>query len=195
MARHGIFLLAAALAASGCANSPISREYRAYAERDNVSFQSALLDPEAHAGRAVAWGGVILETINRPGGTELVVLHAPLDESQRPVGQLRSQGRFIARTPRFLDPANFSPGRRVTVAGEVLGKQVLPVGEAQYRHPVVRIRQIYIWPWNSHFPAPDREAPAGRHRQSALPQETEEDLLWEDPPLQTFGAAPSLGRW
>jgi outer membrane lipoprotein len=46
----------------------------------------------------------------------------------------------------FLDAAIYSEGREVTVAGEVKGKRVLPLGEIQYAYPLISIKELYLWP-------------------------------------------------
>ena len=57
-----------------------------------------------------------------------------------------SEGRFIIQTPGFLDPAIYSPGRKLTVAGTVAGKEVRPLGEIEYTYPIIEKRELYLWP-------------------------------------------------
>ena len=57
-----------------------------------------------------------------------------------------SGGRFLVIAPGFLYPANYRPGRKVTVAGVVEGTEIHPLGEAQYTYPVISKRELYLWP-------------------------------------------------
>ncbi len=69
------------------------------------------------------WGREIVETINLKDGTTLiVVLQRPLDWLEEPKIQ-RSEGRFIILVGGYVDPYVFGRGRRITVAGEILGKK------------------------------------------------------------------------
>ncbi len=130
---------------AGC--SPvISSEFRKEA-RNDLTFSMAFSDPTAYTGSVVIWGGVIIGIMNRPDGTTLAVLETPLSYRERPEGSEQSQGRFIAETPQFLDPAVFSSGRKVTIAGTITGKETRPLGKAKvpYIYPVIRIKQIHLW--------------------------------------------------
>jgi outer membrane lipoprotein len=129
-------------AASGC--SPIAREHREAAVRD-VPFGTVLADPEAYKGKIFIWGGWIVETANRPEGTELVVLQAPLDSGDEPREAARTQGRFLAKTAQFLDPALYCRGRRLTVAGELAGRETRKLDQAEYAYPVLTARQLHLW--------------------------------------------------
>lgn len=127
----------------GCAH-PISSKTRALAREDIVLTEVAQ-DPDRYQGEVVIWGGVIVETENRADGTTLIIMEAPLNSQGVPEDMELSRGRFLARTEGFLDPALYSPGRKVTVAGRVVGKEVRPVGEVPYQYPVVSIVEIRLW--------------------------------------------------
>ncbi len=127
---------------SGC--SPISRELRSHADR-TLSFHQVFKDPEAHKNKIVIWGGENIETINQKDGTTLiVVLQRPLDWTEEPKFQ-RSEGRFIILVEGYVDPYVFRRGRRITVAGEILGKKITRLGELEYPYPLLRSKQIYLW--------------------------------------------------
>ncbi len=128
---------------SGCSHV-ISQEMRAKA-REDLEFTMVLADPERYHGETVIWGGVILETENKAEGTTLVILETPLDWEGAPRHAEFSRGRFLARTGSFLDQAVYSQGRKVTVAGEVAGREVRRVGDLSYGYPVVWIREIHLW--------------------------------------------------
>jgi outer membrane lipoprotein len=129
--------------ASGCAY-PISRELREEANKD-LTFSMVLQKPTAYVGSIVIWGGEIIWTTNSENGTEFLVLNIPLDYKGMPEGAEHSRGRFIAKSPQFLDPALYKTGRKITVAGEIVGKETRPLGKTQYTYPVVRVRELHLW--------------------------------------------------
>jgi outer membrane lipoprotein len=135
----GLFLL---ILSSGCA--PISKDLRVQADR-TLSFQQVSKNPEAVKGKIVIWGGEIIETINQKDGTTLiVVLQRPLDWMEEPKFQ-RSEGRFIILVEGYVDPYVFKRGRRITIAGEIVGRKVMRVGELEYPYPLLQSKQLYLW--------------------------------------------------
>ena len=136
---------------SGCA--PISKELRAQADR-TLTFQQVFQNPEAYKGKIVIWGGEIIETINQKDGTTfIVVLQRPLDWMQEPKIE-RSGGRFIILVEGYVDPYVFKRGRRITVAGEILGRKVMRLGELEYPYPLLRSKQLYLWGEHYYYPYP-----------------------------------------
>ena len=99
-----------------------------------------------HVGQAVRWGGVIIAT--RPDNAEtcLEILSRPLDSSLRPINSDRSQGRFVACKPEFLDPEVFARGREVSITGELTRLDTRKVGEFDYRYPILETDVLYLWP-------------------------------------------------
>jgi outer membrane lipoprotein len=84
--------------------------------------------------------------------TELEVLQRPLDGYEKPLAVDRSDGRFIARCDRYLDPAVYTQGRDVTIAGKVLGSQTGTVGESSYVYPLLSCLEIRLWPQTVYAP-------------------------------------------
>ena len=128
----------------GC-GYPISKNLRQEAQK-NLSFSMVFEDPMAYKGTIVIWGGKIIKTLNRKQGTEILVLQIPLNWRERPEEDDSSRGRFIAKSSGYLDAAVYAAGRKITVAGEVVGKEIWPVGEIEYTYPVVTIKEIHLWP-------------------------------------------------
>ena len=102
--------------------------------------------PSAFIGKYVLLGGEIIETRIATDVTTIMVLALRLDYEKRPLTSTESGGRFIVRQPTFLDPAIYRPGRKVTVAGVVVGEKAMPLGEITYRYPVIENRELYLWP-------------------------------------------------
>lgn len=132
------------LLASACVH-PISKQLRNEAQKDKISFTTVLADPATGKGKTVLWGGRIVEATNLKEGTEIIVLETPLDFLGQPDSAETSRGRFIARSPEFLDPAIYSQDRKITLAGEVAGAEEKALGETTYRYPVIIIRELYLW--------------------------------------------------
>jgi outer membrane lipoprotein len=133
----GPFLLCAALLA-GCAGASTRGE----AEPGPAA---AVADPARFQGQRVQWGGQIVAVHNLRNRTELEVLAFPLSSGGRPASGRTPQGRFIAVRAGFLEPADFSPGRLVTVSGTVGPPREGSVGEARYRFATVSAEDLRLW--------------------------------------------------
>jgi outer membrane lipoprotein len=142
------FFLLAALAA--CA--PISQDIRRQADA-SAPFSEIQKNPDKYRGMIVIWGGVIIETMNLKESTVIKVMQTALDIQERPTDLDRSQGRFIIRVDRFLDPDIFKKGRQVTVGGEIAGSEIQPIGEIQYTYPVVQAKELKLWEQPVPYPA------------------------------------------
>ena len=111
----------------------------------NLGFSAVQKDPSAFIGKTVLWGGIIIETINRSHETVIKVRQTELDYQTRHTNLDRSQGRFLIQYGGFLDPAIYKEGREITAAGEISGKESLPLGNFQYTYPVLKAKEIYLW--------------------------------------------------
>ncbi len=129
---------------SGCTHV-ISKQMLNEVDR-NATFAQVVKAPDAYRGKTVLFGGDIIETKNFGDKSQIVVLQHPLDSRDRPVAGDISEGRFIILTAGFLDPAIYSPGRQITVAGKVAGKEKHPMGEIEYTYPVIEKQGFYLWP-------------------------------------------------
>jgi len=129
---------------SGCAHV-ISKDLRDKADRA-LTFKQVLQDPNAYIDKITLWGGEIIQTINQKDGTTLVeVFQRPLGWREEPKLTQPSEGRFLALAEKYLDPYLFRRGRKVTVAGKILGAKMRPLGEMDYRYPLLLGEQIYLW--------------------------------------------------
>ncbi len=137
-----LVILLAVGSAISCA--PLSREIMDRVDT-TLTFQDIQKNPDAYRGKTVLWGGVIVETNNKQQETLIKVRQTELDYQKRPIHLDRSLGRFLIRQPGFLDPAIYSAGREITVAGEVAGKEVQPLGNSQYAYPTVAAKELYLW--------------------------------------------------
>ena len=135
--------LALFLFVSGCAPI-ISKELRSRVERE-ITFPEVLKNPDAYKGKVVIWGGVIIGAKNAKEGTLIEILQKPSDSRGRPKDVDQSHGRFLALYDGYLDVAIYSHGREVTVAGEIKGERILPLGEIEYSYPLISVKEINLW--------------------------------------------------
>ena len=112
---------------------------------ETITFERILANPDAYKGKIVLLGGTIVKTINLPDETLIEVVQQPLDRRNMPINAEASKGRFIIVFKEFKDPAIFSPGRLITVAGEVIGSQTRPLGETNYKYPLLTPKEYYLW--------------------------------------------------
>jgi len=134
----------ATLAVAGCA-AVISQDTLETVDKE-IRFEQVLENPDAYRGKVVLLGGEIIKTENVPDKTVITVLQRSLGYNQKPDSEGESKGRFIVSTPDFLDPAIYRPGRKITVVGSVMGKEVRPLGELEYVYPVIEKKELHIWP-------------------------------------------------
>ncbi len=121
----------------------VSKELRGKAGR-GITPSLLLNDPDVYKGKFVILGGVIASSINTQEGTYIEVVQKPLDYQGRPEYTDLSLGRFLILYEGYLDTAIFFKGREVTVAGEVMGKKVRPLGEINYPSLLIKSREIYL---------------------------------------------------
>jgi outer membrane lipoprotein len=140
-----VLIMAASLtmALSGCV-SPISLQVRQEAAKD-LSFKEVLSNAGAYAGKVVIWQGVIVKTALNENRSDLYVSETPSEFSGRPRGAEYSEGEFIARTYQILDLKTYTPGRKVTVAGEITGQQLGTYQGSPYAFPVIRVKELHLW--------------------------------------------------
>ena len=129
---------------SGCAHV-ISEDLRNNVD-PSLTFGQVIQNPIAYKGKTVVWGGEIVETFNQKNGTtEVEVLQIPLGSRGAPKAANASEGRFLILADKYLDPELYQKGRRITVAGEILGERIKPLGEMDYRYPLISTKQIHLW--------------------------------------------------
>jgi outer membrane lipoprotein len=141
MKRYLILLVIIPLV-SGCAHV-VSEELRDKAEK-TVPVSELFRNPGAYRGMIFILGGNIISSRNSPEGTYFEVLEKPLDYRGRPRYTDISRGRFLVLHEGYLDPAIFSPGREITVAGEVLGTRVQALEQIDYAYLFLRSRGLYL---------------------------------------------------
>jgi outer membrane lipoprotein len=138
-------LVLVAIVVAGCAASPFPEDLTRSADRA-LTLRELRSDPTAHVGARVILGGEVLATTPKAGETEVEVLSRTLRAGDVPERGDSTNGRFLVRTPEFLDPAIYAPGRRLTVLGTVAGRSERRVGDLPYDYPVITAERIKLWP-------------------------------------------------
>ena len=106
-------------------------------------FRLIRIDP---SGRWSLLGGQIIATSVKKEETWVEVIEKPLDRKDKPKDTSISHGRFLILFKGFMDPAIYAPGRKITVAGEVQGRKILPINnEVPYSYPVITPKEHHIW--------------------------------------------------
>ncbi len=137
-------MLGLVLILSGCAHV-VSKDLRARTD-PTVTFGQVIQNPQAYIGKYVVWGGEVIQTINQKDGTTLIeVFQRPIGWGDEPQRTSLSQGRFLVLADKYLDPYVYTKGRLITAAGPIEGEQTRPIGEMEYRYPVVRGDEIHTW--------------------------------------------------
>ena len=134
-----------AFSLAGCASAPFPDETLRGVDR-SLRLDALRSRPAASRGARVMLGGQIIATVPKPGATEIEILSRRLRDSGAPESGDRSDGRFLARTAEFLDPAIYAPGRRLTVLGTVKGTEERPIGTVPYTYVVVEAERLKLWP-------------------------------------------------
>jgi len=147
-----IVLILLTLIGAGCA-PVISHEVLREVDKD-LPFRAVLADPDNYKGRRILLGGKIIETIPLPNKTRMFVLQYPLGFRDKPFTDSGHEGRFIVEATGFLDPVVYGAGRKITVAGILEGKEVLPLGEITYTYPLVVGMELYLWPLEDAYTVP-----------------------------------------
>lgn len=139
-----VILIMLLLPMAGCA-PVISKQVREQVKPD-TTFTAVLNDAERYQGQMIVLSGVIVDAKNTKEGTLLQVLQRPAGFRGQPKDVDKTEGRFLALDNRYLDVYVYAKGREVTVAGEVLGKRTLPLDTTDYTYPLIRVKELYLWP-------------------------------------------------
>ncbi|CCQ91826.1 putative Uncharacterized lipoprotein yeaY [Nitrospina gracilis 3/211] len=134
--------------AFGCAH-PISGSLR---EQTNMEFslQRIMQRPEHFTGEKVVLGGIIVQTRNYKGWSEVEIIEVPLTWTGRLDDRDESSGRVILRYEGFLEPEIYSKDREITVGGTVTGSKTGTIDNAEYKYVVVSVEELRLWEKNEY---------------------------------------------
>lgn len=145
-----IILVLALGAIISCAHV-ISREMRDAAAPE-LNSDLLFRDPDAYKGLIVILGGVIISSKNMDEGTYIEVLQNPIDSRGRPKKTDVSFGRFLIFYEGYLDTVIYAPSRKITVAGEVLGKRMGLLGDLRYPYLLIKSEELHIFKSGKNYP-------------------------------------------
>jgi outer membrane lipoprotein len=146
MRRYSFLVISAILAAmlgTGSAHV-ISEELRRQVP-PGLTFKEVMRGPAKYQGSTVLWAGAIIRSTNTKEGTLIEVLEKPLGHRGQPKDVDVSEGRFLILHPEYLDTAIYAQEREITVAGTVIETRTLPLGEIEYRYPVIAPKEMHLW--------------------------------------------------
>lgn len=130
-----------ALALTGCATIPAPVAGTDFAP---LTPQQAVAQ---NAGSAhVRWGGEIIKVEPKNDVTCFEVLARGLYSDARPNRHDGNDGRFIACSKGFYDPAVYTRGRDLTIVGKLAGTEQHQVGDYNYTYAHVDADGVYLWP-------------------------------------------------
>lgn len=136
-------ILVYTLLLQGCTYA-ISPSFREKADR-SITFDQLLADPDLYKGKVLLLGGTIVEASVKQKGTLITVTEKPLDYWGKPIRTTRTGGRFLLFHPDALDSFLYTPGRELTVAAEVAGTKLAPLGNQEFIDPVLIVKEVKLW--------------------------------------------------
>lgn len=148
MKLHRLFLLLfAVVSLAACATSP---EFDTTGIDVSITPQQVVKtipgkNRQAIQGTTILWGGVIIASTNLKDATQFEILAYPLDKNHRPNTGQQPVGRFLAVQSGYLEAADYTQGRLMTVKGRMIDKRLGRIGEAEYTYPVVNVEQQHLW--------------------------------------------------
>ena len=111
----------------------------------DISYNQANQNTENYENAPVRWGGVIVDVENEEDYSLMQVLFYLLDYYGRPQVD-KPEGRFVIKSPEFLDPAIYVSGREITVAGLIDGKIERTIDKKKIMVPLITSTAIHLWP-------------------------------------------------
>ena len=139
-----LLLVLLVVSISGCGHV-ISKEIRKDSN-PSLALRQVSQNPNAYQGKKVIWGGAIINIFQQEGGaSQIEVYQRPLGWRGAPMDTAPSEGRFLVLADQYLDPYLYQGGKKVTVAGELTGETIKPLGEMDYRYPLLSSKQIHVW--------------------------------------------------
>lgn len=128
---------------SACSNLPPAIED---APLYDISYNQATHNIAQYKNAPVRWGGVIIDVENEQNYSIIQVLYYPLKSYGRPQLDKANEGRFLIKSPEFLDPAVYTKDTEITVAGTLTGDVERKVGNKTLRLPLISSKVIHLWP-------------------------------------------------
>ena len=117
---------------SACSNLPPAIEDPPLYD---ISYSQATQNIARFKDAPVRWGGVVIDVENEQNFSLVQILYYPLNSYGRPRLDKPNEGRFLIKSPEFLDPAVYTKDSEITVAGILKGDVERKVGNKTLRFP------------------------------------------------------------
>jgi outer membrane lipoprotein len=112
----------------------------------DISYAQAIQNIAKYTNAPVRWGGIIIDVENEQNFSLVQVLYYPLNGDGRPQTDQMNEGRFLIKSPDFLDPAVYTKNSEITVAGTLIGDLERTIGKKVLRLPLISASTIHLWP-------------------------------------------------
>jgi outer membrane lipoprotein len=136
------YLLTMCLLLVGCSNLPPAIEDPPLYD---ISYSEATRNIAHFKNAPVRWGGTVIDVENEQNFSLVQVLYYPLNSYGRPQLDKPNEGRFLIKSPDFLDPAVYTKNSEITVAGTLTGDAERAVGNKTLRLPMISAKLIHRW--------------------------------------------------
>lgn len=136
-------LLPLCLLLSACSTLPVAIKNPPLFD---ISYTQAIQNVAKYRNAPVRWGGIIVDVENEQNFSLVQILYYPLDSDGEPQTDQPNEGRFLIRSPEFLDPAVYTKNTKITVAGILIGDLERSIGKKIMRLPLISATTIYRWP-------------------------------------------------
>ncbi len=137
------YLLALCLLLNACSTLPPAIEN---APEPDIAYHQANQDLNSYKNAKVRWGGLIIDVENEQNFSIVQIMNYPLDSFGRPQLSQPTEGRFVIKTPEFLDPAIYTKNSEITVAGSLQGTIERIIDKKHIYPPLILASTIYLWP-------------------------------------------------
>ena len=82
--------------------------------------------------------------MNHPEGTEITMIQTPLGADGYPTLKI-TQGQFIAKTDKYLNPEICRKGKKISLAGVITNVREKELGFTKIPYPEIKIMQLHLW--------------------------------------------------
>jgi outer membrane lipoprotein len=112
----------------------------------DISYSQASQDISHYKDAPVRWGGIVIDVENEQNFSLVQVLYYPLNSYGRPQLDKANEGRFLIKSPEFLDPTVYTKDTEITVAGTLKADIKRTIGNKTLRLPLISATVIHLWP-------------------------------------------------
>lgn len=114
-------------------------------KKASFSLSEVKKTPELYIGKEIFWGGKIISCSNKETFTIIEILQFPMNKEGEIVTELESEGRFLIKTPEFLDCAVYTSGRFIKVKGIIEGIEEGKIENRSYKYLIVKPNKVEVF--------------------------------------------------